>query len=76
MRERRVAIRTGIQGGEDHAILAARHAVYAAAHARHPARWSGSTRNWSPVGAVTLNPESNTVIATAGGEANKHPLAA
>jgi transposase InsO family protein len=62
--------------GEDHAILAARHAVYAAARERHPARWSGSTRNWSPVGAVTLNPESDTVIATVGGEANKQPLAA
>ena len=27
-----------------------------------PARWSGSTRNWSPVGAVTLNPERDSVI--------------
>ncbi|MEX3630204.1 MAG: phospholipase D-like domain-containing protein, partial [Burkholderia sp.] len=25
------------------------------ARARHPARWSGPTRNWTPVGAVALN---------------------
>lgn len=30
--------------------------VYAAAKAKHPERWSGDTRNWTPVGAVTLNP--------------------
>ena len=28
----------------------------------NPARWSGKTRNWSPVGAVTLNPERDCVI--------------
>lgn len=43
--------------GEDRAILARRQAVYQAARARHPERWSGDTRNWEPVGAVTLNPE-------------------
>ena len=43
--------------GEDHAILAARHALYLQARERNPARWSRHTRNWSPIGAVTLNPE-------------------
>ncbi len=62
--------------GEDHAILAARDAVYAAARERHPARWSGPIRDWSPIGAVTLNPERDAVIATATGEANRQPLAA
>jgi len=38
-------------------ILAKRHAVYQAARDRHPQRWSGETRNWSPVGTVWLNPE-------------------
>jgi transposase InsO family protein len=51
--------------GEDHALLAARHEVYARARAANPRRWSGATRNWTPRGAVTLNPERDAVI---GGE--------
>jgi putative transposase len=43
--------------GEDKEILAARDALYQAARATHPERWSGETRNWSPIGAVSLNPE-------------------
>ena len=43
--------------GEDKEILAKRDAVYQAARAAHPERWSGETRNWSPIGAVMLNPE-------------------
>ena len=43
--------------GEDQALLAARHALYEAARERHPERWSGTTRNWQPVGSVWLNPE-------------------
>lgn len=42
----------------------------------HPTRWSGPTRDWSPIGAVTLNPERDAVIAAAAGEADKRPLAA
>ena len=49
--------------GEDHAILAARHALYAKARASHPARWTGPTRDWSPITAVTLNPEREAVVA-------------
>jgi len=48
--------------GHDHSILAARHALYAQARELNPARWSGNTRNWSPVGAVTLNPERDSII--------------
>ena len=48
--------------GEDHEILAARHALYLRARQLNPARWSGKTRDWSPVGAVTLNPERDSVI--------------
>lgn len=58
--------------GEDHAILAARHALYANARASHPARWTGNTRNWSPIIAVTLNPEREAVVAVG----NKHQRAA
>jgi putative transposase len=48
--------------GDDRAILAARHALYLQAREHHPARWSGETRNWAPIGAVTLNPERDSVI--------------
>ena len=48
--------------GDDHAILAARHALYSRAKGQNPARWSGKTRNWSPSGAVTLNPERNSIF--------------
>jgi transposase InsO family protein/transposase-like protein len=43
--------------GEEKLILARRNTVYAAAKAKHPERWSGKTRNWNPIGAVTLNPD-------------------
>jgi putative transposase len=42
----------------DVAILAARHRVYRAAYTRTPTRWSGNTRNWTPIGAVALNPNT------------------
>ena len=48
--------------GEDQTILAARHNLYLEARRRHPARWSTTTRNWAPVGPVTLNPERDTVV--------------
>ena len=43
--------------GEDHALLAKRHALYEVVKAKNPERWSGGTRNWTPVGAVNLNPQ-------------------
>ena len=43
--------------GRDRAILSARHVVYAKAKTRTPRRWSGPTRNWTPIRAVRLNPE-------------------
>ena len=48
--------------GQDKAILAARHALYAQARKRNPARWSGNTRDWSHIDAVTLNPERDEVV--------------
>jgi putative transposase len=47
----------------DVSILAKRHAVYRAAKSRSPRRWTGSTRNWQPVGNVTLNPVANDRVA-------------
>ncbi len=62
--------------GDDHAILAARHAVYIEARERNPARWSRHTRDWTPIGAVTLNPERDSVVAMASVAENIQPLAA
>lgn len=47
---------------EDHAILQARHQTYLQARERNPARWSRGTRDWSPIDAVTLNPERDVLI--------------
>jgi len=35
--------------------------------AGHPARWSGPTRDWSLIDAVTLNPERDQVVKMAAG---------
>jgi putative transposase len=51
--------------GQDGLVLAARHAVYQDARQRNPQRWSGPTRNWTPVGVVTLNPERDSVVRAA-----------
>jgi hypothetical protein len=48
--------------GRDQAILTARHAVYQEARRCSPRRWSGRTRDWTPPGAVTLNPERQATI--------------
>ena len=62
--------------GEDQAVLAARHALYTKARERHPARWARHTRDWSPMGPVTLNPERDSVIAEHVKEKLIQPLAA
>ncbi len=46
-------------------LLAERHALYQAARERNPRRWSRQTRDWTPVGAVTLNPERDVLVQTA-----------
>jgi putative transposase len=48
--------------GQDHTILAARHALYTRAKGHNRARWSRHTRNWQPMGPVTLNPERDSII--------------
>jgi len=42
--------------GQEHAVLARRRELYQRARAANPERWTGATRNWTPVGLVTLNP--------------------
>jgi putative transposase len=43
--------------GREVAILARRHELYTAARRAKPERWSRTTRNWTPVGQVVLNPQ-------------------
>ena len=62
--------------GHDRAILDARHALYIHARSMNPARWSGATRNWAPVGPVTLNPERDSVIMANSRAKDIQPLAA
>jgi transposase InsO family protein len=42
--------------GQDTELLARRHQHYQRARAQHPERWSGRTRNWTPINTVILNP--------------------
>ena len=51
----------GGQADQD-VLLVARHQIYLQARERHPARWSRGMRDWTPVGAVTLNPERDAVV--------------
>ena len=62
--------------GRNHGILAARHALYTGARERNPARWTGGTRNWAPVGPVTLNPERESIVKTHSDSNDRKPIAA
>ena len=62
--------------GADHAILQQRHTLYCQARERNPRRWSGKTRNWTPIGAVTLNPERDVAVKAHLSRTDKQPLAA
>ena len=46
-------------------MLAGRHALYQVAREVNPRRWSRHTRDWTPIGAVTLNPERDILAQTA-----------
>jgi hypothetical protein len=59
---RRVAVPHREVSAGDRRVLMARHALYQVARERNPRRWSGSTRNWTPVTAVILNPERDMLI--------------
>ena len=62
--------------GEDQPILAARHTLYTEARQLNPARWSGDTRDWSYIDAVTLNPERDSVVKAHLSASDTLPLAA
>lgn len=42
--------------GVESQVLLKRKEVYEEAKRRNPSRWSGTTRNWSPIAQVVLNP--------------------
>ena len=47
---------------QDAVLLEKRKAVYEQAKSDYPQRWAGrATRNWSPIGPVSLNPEREIV---------------
>jgi hypothetical protein len=62
--------------GQDHEILAARHHLYLTAQAANPRRWTRNTRNWTPIGAVTLNPEKPELITPESSNQDKQAIAA
>jgi transposase InsO family protein len=62
--------------GIDGSILAARHEVYLRARERNPQRWSGATRDWTPVTIVTLNPERKDAVGGQAAAPDKGALAA
>ncbi len=62
--------------GQDREILRERHALYERARALHPRRWSGSTRDWSHIDVVALNPERTEVLDAATARVNRQPMAA
>jgi transposase InsO family protein len=43
--------------GQDAQVLERRKETYKKAKQRNPNRWSGATRNWSPITEVSLNPD-------------------
>lgn len=62
--------------GEDAKILAARDVLYNQARALNPRRWSRHTRDWQPIGPVTLNPERESIVNTALSAENRSRFAA
>jgi putative transposase len=51
--------------GAEHDVLARRHELYERARNANPERWTRTTRDWSPVQLVVLNPERTPSQAAA-----------
>ncbi|ETD87026.1 integrase [Rhodobacter capsulatus B6] len=43
--------------GTEVAVQGNRHLIYEAARVANPERWSGKTRQWTPIGSVRQNPD-------------------
>jgi hypothetical protein len=59
---------------QDQQILAALHHSYP--EAANPRRWTRNARKWTPIGAVTLNPEKPELIKTESFNQDKQAIAA
>lgn len=46
--------------GQEAEVLTKRKEVYEEAKRRNPSRWTGTTRNWSPIAHVSLNPATRS----------------
>ena len=44
--------------GREHHILSRRRQLYQLARKSHPERWTGTIRNWVPIGPVVLHPQA------------------
>jgi putative transposase len=51
--------------GHDRPVLRGRHELYQRARQSKPRRWSGQTRDWTPIAEVTLNSERDIVVRAA-----------
>jgi hypothetical protein len=49
--------------GREKEILSRRQRLYEWARQNNPERWTGATRNWSPVRDLTLNPAGVSEVA-------------
>ena len=49
--------------GRKRAILAARQQLCERALPKHPARWSGTTRGWTPVSTLRMNPAKGHLLS-------------
>jgi putative transposase len=47
---------------KDGLLMQNRKTVYEASRLKNPLRWSGNTRSWGTISAVTLNPENQKAI--------------
>jgi len=66
--------------GQQEKILARRDALYRRAQRKRPERWTGGTRNWTPISIVRLNPSAAAeraapaaLIASAAGASARSP---
>lgn len=57
--------------GEDVEILNKRKAIYLEAQMKNPNRWSGKTRDWSPIECVKLNSLKKEKVSAKTGQLNK-----
>lgn len=56
---------------QEHAVLAKRSELYVRVRKQHPERWTRGIRDWTPVGAVLLNPPRAPLLGVAAQDARQ-----